>query len=272
MVRSRVRRWGFTLIELLVVIAIIAILIGLLLPAVQKVREAAARTQCCNNLHQIAVAAQDYHASFGYLPDPGTGDAVANIGGSAQPGGWSFQLLPYIEQNAVFANASVKIPQKVYLDPGRSRTSTVLNDTAHGGRYTGWAVTDFSMNVIPFGGGTNGDPFTQMTIVNILDGASNTVFIGEKSVDPNRYISDGGDWDEPLYAGGWGGTERNGTGIYKDAPGVPYAGNWGAPYSGGAPFAMYDGSVRLVPHGFDANSFFTYLTHNKGDVPAVPLP
>ena len=80
-------------------------------------------------------------------------------------------------------------------------------DTAHGGVYTGWAVTDYSMNVIPYGGGTNGDAFSQLLLVQITDGTSNTVFVAEKSIDPRNYTSNGGNWDEPLYAGGWGGTD-----------------------------------------------------------------
>ena len=116
------RRSAFTLIELLVVIAIIAILIGLLLPAVQKVREAAARMQCSNNLKQIALGLQNYHDVTGQFPATMYG-GYANTppaGGyksTSMNWSWLAKILPYIEQDNLYKAANIAAGENGYPLP-----------------------------------------------------------------------------------------------------------------------------------------------------------
>src|ERR1700712_3913424 len=105
------RRSGFTLIELLVVIAIIAILIGLLLPAVQKVREAAARAKCTNNLKQVAIACHAYHDQNGRLP-PALWVRGSQVGWTDENNcgpSWAVVILPFMEQGPLFNQYAVNI-------------------------------------------------------------------------------------------------------------------------------------------------------------------
>src|SRR5438132_4820355 len=111
------RRGAFTLIELLVVIAIIAVLIGLLLPAVQKVREAAARSQCSNNLKQLALACHTYHDFQKTLPRNGTHHYPATSHGPPEGTGccgigaahwsWIARILPFIEENDLYKQGNI---------------------------------------------------------------------------------------------------------------------------------------------------------------------
>src|SRR5437879_1457920 len=100
---KRQKRAGFTLIELLVVISIIAILMSLLVPAVQKVREAAARTQCLNNMRQLCLAVLNYESGTGHLPSSGQGIDPGNVTNKfyEKHSTWT-QLLPFVEQEGAY--------------------------------------------------------------------------------------------------------------------------------------------------------------------------
>jgi len=173
--RTTTRRAGFTLIELLVVIAIIAILIGLLLPAVQKVREAAARAKCTNNLKQLGLAVANYASAYqdqlpAYLTQiSGTGPTTVTI---------QTTLLPFVEQQNLFsalqantlanATSQYNAPLKVYQCPSDPSASTGQIGSPAAGS------SNYACNPLLFNTSA-GVVYAQYKIGNIPDGTSNTI-------------------------------------------------------------------------------------------------
>lgn len=193
----RQSRRAFTLIELLVVIAIIAVLLGLLLPAVQKVREAAARMQCSNNLKQIGLACHSFHDANDGLPP---GYAATSGPSSTSPGwGWAAYLLPYLEQDNLYKQIDPKAPVegqpaigtrvKTYLCPSDTPSASpfaVTNATfgtvclAAPSSYAATVGSDASEVDDPTGNGVfYRNSRTRLT--DIGDGTSNTVFVGDRA-------------------------------------------------------------------------------------------
>jgi prepilin-type N-terminal cleavage/methylation domain-containing protein len=264
----RGNRTAFTLIELLVVIAIIAILIGLLLPAVQKVREAAARISSTNNLKQIGLALHSFNDTAGGLPNNGDLGFYPSVATAAQAS-WAYKILPYLEQDNMYRTFDITTPIKVFMEPARGGSGVASDGTAGGTvapQKAVGATTDYAGNLLVMPHTSNGKMIGTFAIQTIQDGSSNTVLVGQKSLTTAQYSRIGNNGDETIGFGGSGGTARSGSVVQRDGPGITSVNNWGGPYSSVALFLLGDGSVRSVRHGINPTTFYNALTPTGGEI------
>jgi prepilin-type N-terminal cleavage/methylation domain-containing protein/prepilin-type processing-associated H-X9-DG protein len=298
---------GFTLIELLVVIAIIAILIGLLLPAVQKVREAAARMSCSNNLKQLGIAVHSYHDANSHFPSNGP-QATYSMGGANWS--WLAAILPYVEQgnlyqqlgipnSALNSQAGLAQPIKTFLCPsdtasnGLPRTNTAdIGGTVGNTNYKGVCGDNWGWGTYNIGGSNGGNGLDAgngifyrsdgvsgtgghgpLTMVAITDGTSNTFLVGEDIPSMNQWCA----WPYANAATGTCAIPLN-SGTQNGQPGYNNTGDWPDLYSfrsrhngfGGANFAFADGGVQFITNGINSTVYKALSTYAGGEVASRP--
>jgi prepilin-type N-terminal cleavage/methylation domain-containing protein/prepilin-type processing-associated H-X9-DG protein len=287
--RSRLlRRSAFTIVELLVVIAISGVLMALLLPAVQKVREAANRFKCLSNLKQIALAFHDHHDQFNCFPTGGWDwwYAPTYVNGhpavlEPQHAGWGFQILPFIEADNVWsgqgttdlerAQAAAGTPNQLFFCPSRRGPQTVVfTDPAYlDGLPTVCALCDYAASNWEETGIVLYRHPTRFR--DILDGTSNTLLVGDKRLNLAMLGRRQPD-DDTGYASGFDQDVIRRT----DVPPAPdYSGQgtgdfrFGSSHAGGFNAAFADGSAHSISYSIDP-TVFRYLG-NKSDGQAIDL-
>ena len=290
------RRWrGFTLIELLVVIAIIAILIGLLLPAVQKVREAAARMQCGNNVKQISLATVNCADTHAGLIPPAIGTYPSQkVSPNNGQGGVLFHILPYIEGGNLY-NACLGTDGRNANNPTYSawnannfanpKTFACPSDPTQPGTWGTKTMSSYGYNgnvftvAYDWGWGS-----THRFPAYISDGTSQTIFFTDKEVTnfgntgwtPDSGVNAWVDWG-PSINSAEAGQATGVASIFVQSPrlGCPGSGGSGgcgdgnrasSPHTGGINVGLGDGSVRFVGQGVSPTTWWFALTPNGGDV------
>jgi len=269
-------RAGFTLIELLVVIAIIGILIALLLPAVQKVRELALRTQCANNLKQLGIALHGYQNDFSQLPvdDPS----------NDPPGTFYTALLPYVEEST--NSSAAGLPVKLFLCPSRRTTSFGPKDDYGAGHHPDWWYEDYpayfgwySVLGGPFYSDHMGGEYyvpSSVTLAQVsnADGTTRTLLLAHKGLAPMYYR--GGSppaQNNPAYTtdvtwfsgSGWEHHRDPTLGFLRDSNQVPNMQTYiGSPHFDVMPCLFCDGSVRNLSYTIDGVTAARLWAWNDG--------
>ncbi len=295
-------RRAFTLIELLVVIAIIAILIALLVPAVQKVREAAARTQCINNLKQIALATHNFHDAYKKFPF-----AVRDLEPGAAGSTWVtglIQILPFLEQDNVAKRWDPKEPRNSTVDSnGDGYTNAMLQQMliptyvcptmnppsaalAENRAYCSYLFSAGTPDVRLLHYGTpdpqfdgaivpvkDSDPASPnrgavTRMASIIDGTSNTFLAGETDFAPKGVPSTsyGGVWAYGYIGYAWGTTFHP---FNKHDNTSNVYGAFRSQHTGGGNFALADGSVRFVNESVPYAMYRAFGTRAGGEVASL---
>jgi prepilin-type processing-associated H-X9-DG protein len=259
--QRRSARRGFTLFELLIGLVLLILLLGLLLPAVQKVRQAAARTQCANNLKQIVLATHNCNDTYSKLP-PCVGTFPA---GAKSDGTFHFYLLPFIEQDNVYKNAAAPGGGFSVWNNGTHtyliKTFLCPNDSSAGKEslFNDWlAPTNYAANFLAFGLAGASIPAT------FTDGLSNTIAFAERrqvcNQTPCAWAYSGETEWAPMFA-----YSSQGKFQIDPAPAECNPALAQTIHPGGVQVGMADGAVRLISNSVSPQTWYFACTPNGGE-------
>lgn len=282
---SNLKRRGVTKVQASIILVVVGLVVALVVPFVQKTREAAARTQSINNLKQLGLGAQSFHDANRRLPFNGSDSTVNDVKYRAEAelyntsftGSWAFQVLPYTDSFMTMWPKIREFNLRSYQCLGRGRPFQEQGKGAWSDYFINNYLNDPEKADTP----DNADHRTSLD--DITDGLANTIFAGHGNISTSDYSkNENVVGSSNIFLGGTFGTARGGPNwqdgqkvsveLRRDSAEPPdfAAGGWGGPFPQGGLFVFCDGTVRMIPYNMSGHLFGALLTPTGNERVELP--